>query len=416
MRKYFWADGDISLRIINKKDVNDIYKSLRDTKFRMDIDHGVILPANMNKAEEIINDAIASTKEGEEIYFSILNNEGIMVGYTLLSWIDERLGILDCNVFIFSEYRRRGYGTTAYNIMLDYVFNERRIHKVHCCTIDGNNEGPAFLYKFGFKFEAKRSEMFYSHGKYLSEYYYGLTEDEYRNNKLCNRSFKDCPKDLITKIPYSTLGEIKNSHNNKEEFEAYEDRKYFWDYGDISVRATRIEDYMINEEMIKDSKICRFYDDDVKLPMAIDEESVNEKLGSHLNFKCEDGRLEFSITDKDGNYIGNVSLCGLDYKNGKFSLSIYMVPECRGKGYGTKALRLIVSYAFFELRMNKLITNVNDGNEASATMMRKVGCKVEGVRRECAYYTGKYVDVVFFGITKKEFAEFNKGKGVGPFN
>lgn len=126
-----------------------------------------------------------------------------------------------------------------------------------------------------------------------------------------------------------------------------------------------------------------------------------------MNFGCEDDRLEFAICNAEGDFVGSVNLCGLDQKNGKFSYSIYVGKEHRGKSYATKALRLLLWYCFQELRMNKMICGVNQGNSGSAAVMRKVGCRVEGVLRDNEYYHGKYVDVVVFGVTKDEFMTFH---------
>ena len=57
--------------------------------------------------------------------------------------------------------------------------------------------------------------------------------------------------------------------------------------------------------------------------------------------------------------------------------------------------------------MNKMICGANNGNHSSAAVMRKVGCRVEGVLRDNEYYHGKYVDMVFFGVTKDEFMRFH---------
>ena len=57
--------------------------------------------------------------------------------------------------------------------------------------------------------------------------------------------------------------------------------------------------------------------------------------------------------------------------------------------------------------MHKMICCVNDENNGSAAVMRKVGCHVEGVMRDNEYYHGKFVDAVMFGISKEEFMKFN---------
>ncbi|MDD6505691.1 MAG: GNAT family protein, partial [Lachnospiraceae bacterium] len=124
-----------------------------------------------------------------------------------------------------------------------------------------------------------------------------------------------------------------------------------------------------------------------------------------LDLNEDNDSIAYAIVDSEGTYIGNINLVGIDYVNGRFSYNIYICREHRGKGYGTEALRMILGYAFFELRMHKMICNANWGNEASAAMMRSMACHVEGIRRDEVKYEDKYVDMVMFGVTDREFAE-----------
>ena len=133
------------------------------------------------------------------------------------------------------------------------------------------------------------------------------------------------------------------------------------------------EEYRINHGMIYDTESCIFFDSDVKLPYEPD--SLSDFEAEHLNFGCEDDRIEFSIWDLEDNYAGCINLCGIDKKNGKFSFSVYILPEHRRKGYSVKALKLVLNYAFNELRMNKMVSCVNMGNDASA-----VECFVSGLK------------------------------------
>ena len=77
----------------------------------------------------------------------------------------------------------------------------------------------------------------------------------------------------------------------------------------------------------------------------------------------------------------------------------------RGKGYGTAAVRILLRYAFFERRLNKFNDLVLEGNAASASMLIKLGCIQEGVRRQVIYTNGQYFDEILFGLTKEEFIE-----------
>lgn len=47
------------------------------------------------------------------------------------------------------------------------------------------------------------------------------------------------------------------------------------------------------------------------------------------------------------------------------------------------------------------------GNIGSGTMLKKLGCKEEGIRRQMIYTDGKYVDEILFGLLKDEFIKNN---------
>ncbi|WP_088488535.1 GNAT family N-acetyltransferase [Saccharibacillus sp. O23] len=61
-----------------------------------------------------------------------------------------------------------------------------------------------------------------------------------------------------------------------------------------------------------------------------------------------------------------------------------------------------------EHRLNKFNAYVLEGNTASATMMEKLGCVREGVRRQVAYIDGEFMDFILYGMTKDEFVAAQK--------
>ena len=113
----------------------------------------------------------------------------------------------------------------------------------------------------------------------------------------------------------------------------------------------------------------------------------------------------FSIETLEGINIGAINLNSIDERNGTFSIGMIIDGHHRGKGYGTSAMNILLKYAFFERRLNKYYGSVLDGNIASATMLKKLGCKEEGVRKQMVYSGGKYHDEILFGLTKDEYKE-----------
>ncbi len=391
-QSYFWKNEKIALRIIEDKDASTFYEILKDTTLRRQAEGGIALPSTVEKAEGMVLYAKEMTKEGKELWFAVLDTENRMVGYAILGYIEEKDGSAQCDVTIFPAYRRKGYGKSTFDILLRYAFLERRLHKVNCFVMEGNEEGIAFLDAIGFTLEAKRSDMFYHHGKYYAQYYYGITDLEYRTpskekGKLCLES---------------SLGLVQSTQNDFQNL--LKERPYFWQYDEILIRDMTEQDYYQNREMLFASQDSRFYDNEVKLPMLLD--ALTEKEEEHLHFEGQDDRIEFAVTTLQGEYVGNINLHSIDYKNGTFSISLYFLQNARKKGYATKAMALIMGYAFFEKRLHKMNICVNDGNEASARVMRRVGCKIEGVWKEQVYYDGQFTNVILFGITKEEFETF----------
>jgi RimJ/RimL family protein N-acetyltransferase len=71
-------------------------------------------------------------------------------------------------------------------------------------------------------------------------------------------------------------------------------------------------------------------------------------------------------------------------------------------------MKILLKYAFLERRLNKFNDYVLEGNDASAKMLKKLGCIQEGVCRQAVYINGKYMDFILFGLTKDEFIENRK--------
>lgn len=66
--------------------------------------------------------------------------------------------------------------------------------------------------------------------------------------------------------------------------------------------------------------------------------------------------------------------------------------DCWGKGYATEAMRLRTRYAFRELNLHKLMTEVDVDNVASRKALERNGYRTVGTRREQTFRAGKWHD------------------------
>ena len=178
---------------------------------------------------------------------------------------------------------------------------------------------------------------------------------------------------------------------------------YYWQNDFVRLRAVTPEDWEDAYFNCFDSKARRLLQSEIELPpvMSLIQDSNLKFVG----FNPASGRLMFTIETLDGIAVGGLNLNSIDERNGTFGIGMQIGIVHRGKGYGTAAMRILLGYAFFERRLNKYNCHCLKDNTASMTMLKKLGCVQEGVRRQSVYTDGRYMDEIMFGLTKDEFLE-----------
>jgi RimJ/RimL family protein N-acetyltransferase len=114
-----------------------------------------------------------------------------------------------------------------------------------------------------------------------------------------------------------------------------------------------------------------------------------------------------SVNEKDGLVpIGTIGLHGINWKDRDAEVGIAIGEKgFQGEGHGSKALRLIIRYAFGTLNLHRLHARAYAFNERSLKLQRKVGFVEEGRLREAVYKNGAYHDVVSNGLLRSEWKE-----------
>lgn len=116
-------------------------------------------------------------------------------------------------------------------------------------------------------------------------------------------------------------------------------------------------------------------------------------------------RVWFGIVLKEGDVlIGETGLLRMfpDWRTTDLSI---IIPEekCQGKGYGTEAIHLMLSYAFGNLNFNRVAIGVVGFNEQAIRFYEKVGFKREGIQQEGYYCNFEYSDFIMMRILKREY-------------
>jgi RimJ/RimL family protein N-acetyltransferase len=113
------------------------------------------------------------------------------------------------------------------------------------------------------------------------------------------------------------------------------------------------------------------------------------------------GEVAFVVTVGDVP-IGTVQLFHEDSLARHAEVGIALLPDARGKGYGTDALRLIIDFGFCRRNLRRLYLSVLASNAAAIASYRKAGFVEEGRRREHCWVHGHYEDEIGMGLLRSE--------------
>ncbi|MGH3151511.1 MAG: GNAT family N-acetyltransferase [Streptosporangiaceae bacterium] len=72
-----------------------------------------------------------------------------------------------------------------------------------------------------------------------------------------------------------------------------------------------------------------------------------------------------------------------------------------GRGYMTEGVRLMLWYAFQELRLHRVEASIQPGNEASLRLVRRLGFRQEGYSPDMLFIDGAWRDHVRWAITRE---------------
>lgn len=134
---------------------------------------------------------------------------------------------------------------------------------------------------------------------------------------------------------------------------------------------------------------------------------INKEMQSRwfVNKVIEDpNQVNFEIHDLESEKL--IGHCGLYYINWihrHAEFGIYIGDQdYRSGGYGSDALRTLISYGFDDLNLNKIWCEVYTNNDA-LVVYEHLGFKKEGVLRQHYYNEGKYWDSTMLSLLKSEF-------------
>ncbi len=170
------------------------------------------------------------------------------------------------------------------------------------------------------------------------------------------------------------------------------------------IRGTKV---ILREQRVEDAGFFArwFNQPQVMFQCGFTERTDEEKERSViLNDHRSEDSVWFTITDPDGNIIGETGLIRMWPAWRCTDLSIIIPdPNMQHKGFGSEAIRLMLDLAFFGYDMHRVAIGVVGQNTNALAFYRKIGFRQEGIQEQGYYYNGEYSDFVMMRLLRSEW-------------
>jgi ribosomal-protein-serine acetyltransferase len=123
--------------------------------------------------------------------------------------------------------------------------------------------------------------------------------------------------------------------------------------------------------------------------------STQEQQEHNFGFQC-------SILFR-GQIAGIIGYHRIDWPNRSVEIGYWLGEKHQGFGIVTKACRVLVDYAFYEFRLNRVQIRCATGNKKSCAIIERLGFYKEGLIRQAEFLYDHYVDLYVFGMTAEDW-------------
>jgi RimJ/RimL family protein N-acetyltransferase len=109
------------------------------------------------------------------------------------------------------------------------------------------------------------------------------------------------------------------------------------------------------------------------------------------------------VVRESGALIGDVMLFWKSAEHRGGEIGYVLNPDHAGNGYATEACRALLSLAFDDLDLHRVIGRIDARNASSAAVLRRLGMRQEAVLVENEFFKGEWTTEIDFAILAAEW-------------
>lgn len=167
--------------ILRRFELSDVPSAHRNWSSRFEVQDEYCEPVyeTPDDTKKLIESYIASYEK--EFYFRwavILKENGECIGQIAYYLVMPQNNFAEIEYCIGTEYQRNGYATEATKAVINYGFDEMKLHRVQICRRPENQRSGGVIDKCGFHFDGRVRDFFFRNGGYVDRLYYSILENE----------------------------------------------------------------------------------------------------------------------------------------------------------------------------------------------------------------------------------------------
>jgi ribosomal-protein-serine acetyltransferase len=112
--------------------------------------------------------------------------------------------------------------------------------------------------------------------------------------------------------------------------------------------------------------------------------------------------LPFGFFDGD-TFAGSIGLYKIDFQNRIARIGYWIDAGYEGRGLVTAGARLLIDYAFGELRLNRIEIRCAPENAASRAIPQRLGFTEEGLQRQVLAIHGTFQDLIMYAMLARDW-------------
>ena len=114
----------------------------------------------------------------------------------------------------------------------------------------------------------------------------------------------------------------------------------------------------------------------------------------------------FFIEKKDGDKVGYISHFFMLHPAMKLvEIGYLVIPNERGKGYCSEAIKVMVDYLFLSKDITRIQAHTDSRNTPSQRTLERNGFRREGAIRKQFFMRGEWIDSLLYSILREEWKE-----------